>query len=190
VSTFLVTLHVIAVVLVVGPMVVAPFFAGRMIARRSVEGVRSASNAVLAFSLGSVLAALLGALAVGTSDQVSFGTPWVIISMTVYLFVVSLALGYTAPAARRAARIISHLATKPPPLHPVSRETPATPPKPAPLAGSLPPDDDPTTAAMQADIRSKQRIDEIVGRVTGSGLLILAGVVLIVVLMVVKPFGA
>ncbi len=186
----MVTLHVIAVVLVIGPMVVAPFFAGRMIARRSVEGVRAASNAVLAFSLGSVLAALLGVAAVGASDQVTFATPWVIISMTVYLFTVALALGYTAPAARRAARIISHLATKPPTLHPVMRETPISPPKPAPLAGSLPPDDDPTTAAMQADIRAKQRIDEIVGRVTGSGLLILAGVVLMIVLMVVKPFGS
>jgi len=36
----------------------------------------------------------------------------------------------------------------------------------------------------------KQHIDEIASRITGSGLLILFGVVLIVVLMVVKPFGA
>jgi hypothetical protein len=186
----LVTLHVIAVVLVIGPMVVAPFFAGRAIAKRRVENVRAASNAVLVFSLGSVVAAVLGALAVGTSDTVTFGTPWVIISMTVYLFVVALALGYTAPAARRAARNISHLATRPEPVRPAMSETPPTLPKPQPVAASMPPDDDPTVDAIRADMRAKQRIDEIVGRVTGSGLLILAGVVLLVVLMVVRPFGA
>jgi hypothetical protein len=189
VSTFLVTLHVIVVVLVIGPMVAAPFFAGRAIAKRSVDGARAASNAVLAFSLGSLLAALLGALAVGTSDRVSFGTPWVIISMTVYLFVLVLALGYTAPAVRRAARIISHLASRPSPARPAMTEKPPKLPKPAPLAGSLPPDDDPSVAAIQADMRAKQRIDEIVGRVTGTALLTLAGVVLIVILMVVRPFA-
>ena len=66
-------------------------------------------------------------------------------------------------------------------------ETPPTLPKPQPVATSMPPDDDPTVAAIQADMRAKQRIDEIVGRVTGSGLLILAGVVLIVVIALLVP---
>ena len=35
----------------------------------------------------------------------------------------------------------------------------------------------------------RQRIDEIVGRITGSGLIMLLGVVLLVILMTVKPFG-
>jgi hypothetical protein len=191
VGTFLVTIHVVVVVLVTGPMVVAPFFAGRAVARRNAVTAKAAGNALLAFSVGSVIASALGILAVSASDKFKFSTPWVIISVTVYVLVLGLAVGYTAPACRRAARLIqSQARSAAAETRSAINETPPKPPKPAPLAGSLPPDDDPSVAVIQADMRIKQRIDEIVGRITGSGLLVLLGTVLIVVLMVVKPFGA
>jgi hypothetical protein len=193
VGTFLITLHVIVVVLVIGPMVLAPFFAGRAIARRKADSTRAAANALLAFGIGSIVAAGLGALAVAASRRYNFGTPWVTISMTVYVLVLVLAVGYAAPASRKAARMIQDLArTKPPGAATVGAEPPKPPPSPPapPPAGAPSADDaDASTAAMEADLRAKQRIDQIVGRITGSGLLILLGVILLVVLMVVKPFG-
>ena len=184
------TIHLIAVILVIGPMVVAPFYGGRAVARRNAGTARAAGNGVLAFGLGSVVAAAFGVLAVSDSTLYDFGTPWIIISVTVYVLVLTLAVGYTVPACRKAARMIENQAKA---MAAASRkplaETPRKPPKPAPLAGSLPPDDDPSVAAIEADMMHKRRIDEIVGRITGSGLLTLFGVILIVVLMVVKPFG-
>jgi hypothetical protein len=190
VATFLVTLHLIVVVLVTGPMVVAPFFAGRAIARRNVDGARAAGTALLAFGAGSMVAAALGALAVGVSGKYHFGAPWVIISITVYILVLVLALGYAAPASRKAARMIEGLArTKPPEAGTVGPK-PHLAPTSRPLAGAGDADDDGASmTAIEADLRAKQRIDQVVGRITGSALLILLGVVLLVVLMVVKPFG-
>lgn len=188
-STFLVTLHVIVVVLVVGPMVVAPFLAGRAIARHDPNLARVAGNALLTYGFGSLIAAGLGGLAVGASDgKYGFGTPWVIISMTLYVLILVLAVGYTAPASRKAAKMIEALAPARPPGGATSAQTPREPATPPPLAGA-PAADDPGTATIEADLRTKQRIDAIVGRITGSGLLILLGVVLLVILMVVKPFG-
>jgi uncharacterized membrane protein len=191
VGTFLVTIHVIAVVLVIGPMVAAPFYGGRAVARRNPAIARAAGNSLLAFGAASLLASAFGVLAVGNSSQYHFGTPWIIISVTVYVLVLVLAIGYTAPACRKAARLMESLATSAAAANrPRLAEIPPTPPKPQPLAGSLGPDeDDPSVAAIQADLRVKQQIDEIVGRITGSGLLILLGMVLIVVLMVIRPFG-
>jgi len=66
-------------------MVVAPFFAGRAVAKRNPVVARTAGNALLAFGGGSIIAAALGVLAVGQSSKYQFGTPWVIISVTVYV---------------------------------------------------------------------------------------------------------
>jgi uncharacterized membrane protein len=76
--TLLVTLHVLAVVLVIGPMALVPFYAGRAIRRRGAEdsqaaaNVRAAANALLVFGTASVVAAGLGVLAVPGSDRYSF----------------------------------------------------------------------------------------------------------------------
>lgn len=186
-STFLVTLHVIVVVLVMGPLVFTPFVAGRAIARRDVNSARAAGKALLAFGIGSLVAAGLGALAVAIGGQYTFGTPWVIISMTIYVLVLVLALGYAVPASRRAARMIDDLARP----KPADAKIGAKPPGPSTLprlpAGVA--NDAASTTPVDAGLRPKQRIDEIVGRITGSGLLMLLGVVLLVVLMMVKPFG-
>ena len=138
VGTLLVTLHVIVVVLVVGPMVVAPFLAGRAIARHDPNLARVAGNALLTYGFGSLIAAGLGGLAVGASDgKYGFGTPWVIISMTLYVLVLVLAVGYTAPASRKAAKMIEALAPAKPPGGAASARTPpkpATPPAASPDA--------------------------------------------------------
>jgi ABC-type transport system involved in cytochrome c biogenesis permease subunit len=188
VDTLLVTLHVIVVVLVMGPLVFTPFVAGRAIARRDVNGARAAGKALLAFGIGSLVAAGLGALVVGVGGQYTFGTPWVIISMTIYLLVLVLALGYAVPASRRAARMIDELA-RPKPAGPTTSGANSTGTSDLPRLPAGVAKDAASTTPIDAGLRPKQRIDEIVGRITGSGLLMLLGVVLLVVLMVVKPFG-
>lgn len=192
-GTFLVTLHLIVVVLVTGPMVIAPIVAGRAIARRNADAARVAGNVLLACGAGSVLAAGLGALAVGASGRYTFATPWVIISITVYVLVLVLALGYVAPAIRKAAKLIRAL-PKPRPGNvtrlPDDPPRSSAPPSPPPVAPAPSTDDGASLPALEADLRARQRIDELVSRITGAGLLIGLGVVLLVVLMVVKPFGA
>jgi hypothetical protein len=188
VGTFIFTLHVIVVVLVMGPLVLAPFVVGRAIARRDVNNARAASKALLGLGIGSLVAAGLGALNVTVGGQYTFGTPWVVISMTIYALVLVLALGYVVPASSRAVRMIEDLAqTKPPGATTIGAKPPGLPTLPPLPAGVS--KDAASTTAIDAGLRPKQRIDEIVGRITGSGLIMLLGVVLLVILMTVKPFG-
>jgi len=179
VHLFLVTLHLIAVVLMVGPMVAAPFAGHRAIGRRSPDGVRSASTQLVAFGFGTLVAAALGLAALTGTDEYHFRTPWVIISVTLYAFVLLLSYLYTAPALRKAARLViadPHLSS----AEEVDQEVE---PRLTATTADLP-------AATTADLQARARLDRLDGRILGSGLLILAAFVLIVILMVVKPFGS
>ena len=165
-GSFWTTLHVIAVVLVIGPMCAAPFFARRAIVRRSADNVRAATRQLTAFGTAAAVAAALGVIAASTSDRYQLRTPWVIISITLFLLALALVFGYTAPALAKAARMISN-----------ESEDGAD-------------DDEDEAAALGRRDRARTRLDVIGGRIGGSGLLILLDVVAVTVLMVVKPFGS
>lgn len=167
-GTFWTTLHVIAVVLVTGPMVAAPFFARRAISRRNADGVRAAARQLTFFGAAAAVAAAFGVIATLTNDRYHLRTPWVIISITLFLLALTLAFLYTAPALAKAARVIA--------------EGDGDGEDPSELS-----DEDRAADADRAD-RARTRLDVIGGRVGGSGLLILLVFVVITVLMVVKPF--
>jgi uncharacterized membrane protein len=169
---FLVTLHVLAAVLLIGPFALAAFSGNRAIRRHDVDDVRDAARFMARFGIGSLVVALLGVAALSLSDRYSFRTPWVIISITLYLVGMGIATGYTVPAMRRAAAIIEQGVLGRPPGADAGEEAPP-----------------PTLAATATDLAAKERLDNVAGRVVGSGALVLVTVVIITILMVVRPFG-
>jgi F0F1-type ATP synthase assembly protein I len=167
---FLVTLHVLAAVLVMGPFVLAAFAGNRAIRRRNVAETRDAATFMARFGIGTLLVAVLGIGALSLSDRYSFRTPWVIISLTLYVVVMGLATGYTVPAMRRAAHLMEQGAASQP-------------------AGEVDETSPPAASATATDLATKERLDYVAGRVVGSGALVLLIVVLITILMVTRPFG-
>jgi hypothetical protein len=195
VYTFVVTLHVLSAVLIVGPFTLAAFSGHQAVKRYDADDTRDAARWMARFGVGSLLIALLGIGAVQASDKVTFRTPWVIISLTLYVLMMALATGYTVPALRRAARILEEGGLPRPEIPPVSpsyaepdRESDGesdggkgegSQEEPPPLQIS--------TNATELVV--KERLDNIAGRIAGSGGLVLLAAVLITVLMVSKPFG-
>lgn len=171
VRTFVVTLHVLAVVLMAGPFALLPFAGARAIQRRESDSTRLAAMQTGLFGLGTLLAALFGFGAVSTGDKYSFHTPWIIISMTLVALALIIAGVYTVPALRKAADMIEEGVLAP--AVPDPEESPA----PSQLTASA------------AQMIAKERLDAIFGRVAGSGGLILLCIAAVTVLMAAKPFG-
>ena len=162
--------HVLFAVLLIGPLVFAPFAARRAIGRRSADGVRSAANQMAFFGAGSLVVAGLGVLALLASDRYDFGTPWVIISITLYVFALVLIYFYAIPALRKAARMVEE----------------------GVVGGRREMPDDETTQFTPSteDLRTKERLDAISGRIIGAGALVLLVIAAITVLMSARPFGS
>jgi uncharacterized membrane protein len=106
--SFLVTLHVVSAVLLIGPFALAAFAGRRALRRRDADETRAAAVWMARFAVGSILVVLLGFAALGLSHRWAFGTPWVVISVTVYVITIAVATGYTVPALRKAARLLPH----------------------------------------------------------------------------------
>ncbi len=111
-------LHVVGAVFIVGPMAILP-----MTAMRSVRAGQGAQVAVLAkstyiFSLLSLVVALLGFGILGVADQAgsdhptSVSTPWVLISIILYVLAVGLTLLAVVPALRSAAEHLQNPASQ------------------------------------------------------------------------------
>jgi uncharacterized membrane protein len=182
VYTFVVTLHVLSAVLIIGPFGLSAFSGYQAVKRYDADDTRDAARWMARFGAGSVLIALLGAAAVPASDKITMRTPWVIISLTLYVIMMGLATGYTVPALRRAARILEEgVVTRP-------ESTPAvTAPDDGEGEGEkVPP---PAISTTATEMVAKERLDSIAARIAGSGGLVLLAVIVITVLMVTKPFG-
>jgi MFS family permease len=173
VHTFAVTLHVLSAVFVIGPLVFAALGGYRAVRRHDPGNARSAVASLVWFNGGSVLVAVLGLWAVSTSDRVTFRTPWVTISLTLFVIMMGLATGYTMPALRKAARILDEGVLARP-------------------AVTVPDDEGATPAARTAtatELVTKERLDQLAGRIAASGGLVALAAVAITIFMVVKPFG-
>lgn len=168
---FLVTLHVLASILVIGPFALLAFSGWQSIRRHDAARTRTTAVMLARFATGSLLVAVLGMGALGFSTRYSFRSPWVIISLTLYVIVMGVATGYTVPALRRAANILTEGVIGKPAAEAPEEDAPAT------------------LAATATDLATKERLDGIAGRVVGSGALVLLIVCVITVLMVVRPFG-
>jgi uncharacterized membrane protein len=177
---FVVTLHVLAAVLIIGPFALAGFAGHRAIRRNDAEDTRDAARFMARFGIGSLLVALLGVGALAATDRYTFRTPWVIISLTLYVVAMGVATGYTVPAMRRAAALIE-AGRQPEPIE-----------QPAPIAGEGDTAGDaPSQPAgfAAANDATRERLSSIAGRVVGSGALVLLLIAIITILMVVRPFG-
>jgi hypothetical protein len=173
VYTFLVTLHVLGAVLLTGPFLLAAFVGRRAIRLRDADRIRRAARLMAIFAIGSLVVALLGVGTLSLSNRYSFSTPWVIISMTLYVIAMGVATGYTVPALRRASTMVEQGVLDRPPAPPKGDDA-------AP---------EPTLAATATDLAAKERLDNTAGRVAGSGALVLVIMVIITILMVTRPFG-
>jgi uncharacterized membrane protein len=207
VYTFVLTLHVLAAVLIIGPFALAAFSGHRAIRRDDAGDTRDAARFMARFGAGSLLVAVLGIGALASSDRYTFRTPWVIISLTLYVVAMGVATGYTVPAMRKAAALIEASAGRS--AVPVAPVAPVAAEPPAPIAGEGDTDDDAApepagfgsanaradtgadTAAevAAASAATRERLNGIAGRVIGSGALVLVLVALITILMVTRPFG-
>jgi uncharacterized membrane protein len=184
VYTFVVTLHVLSAVLIVGPFTLAAFSGHRAVRRYDADDTRDAARWMARFGVGSLLIALLGIGAVQASDKVTFRTPWVIISLTLYVIMMALATGYTVPALRRAARLLEEGGLRRPEIP--SMSSPDGEPGGADGEEAAPP---PQISTNANELVAKEHLDNIAGRIAGSGGLVLLAAILITVLMVSKPFG-
>ncbi|MGC9667836.1 DUF2269 family protein [Planosporangium sp. 12N6] len=201
--TFLVTLHVLSAVLLAGPFAVAAFLGNRAIRRHDAADTRDAANFMAVFAAGTLVVTGLGIGALSFSHRYSFRTPWVIISLTLYVITMGIATGYTAPAIRRAAGMIDQGVLERPTAAGAVGGPAAGAPGPGGGRGAgaatgagteggaaadvdVPP---PTLTATADDLAAKERLDNLAGRVAGSGALVLVLTAVITVLMVVKPFG-
>jgi uncharacterized membrane protein len=178
VYTFVVTLHVLAAVLLMGPFALAGFWGHRAIQRRDADNTRDAARFMARFGLGSLLVALLGVGALASSTKYTFRTPWVIISLTLYVVAMGIATGYTVPAMRKAAALIEAGAAPPDRPAPVAGE--------GDIEGDAPQEPAGFSAAGEA---ARERINGIAGRVIGSGALVALLIAAITILMVTRPFG-
>jgi uncharacterized membrane protein len=106
VKSFLETLHVIAAVFLIGPLVLVPMSGLRAIRLGHLGMVRTAARQTTLYGLLSLLVFALGAAVVPTSDRYDYGTPWVTISMTLFIVALVLVLGVTAPALTKAASLL------------------------------------------------------------------------------------
>jgi uncharacterized membrane protein len=228
VQTFLNAIHVLAAVLLIGPLVAAPFAGRRAIGRRSADGVRNAANQMAFFGVGSLVVAGLGVVALLASDDYDLGTPWVVISITLYAIALGLVYGYAVPALRRAGRMVADggpgggaagypgggsgggsaggaagdpgdgtaggtgdgAAGGPGDDAADGPGNPGGRPDDGP--GDRPYGEEHTTlvGATPEDLRHKERLDVIAGRIGGAGVLVLLVIAAITLLMSTRPFGS
>ena len=178
-TTFVLTLHVLAAVFLIGPMAIAPMMGMRAIRRHDARGVHEAARTTTLYTLLSLVVAGLGFLltAVG-SDRWSFGDAWIVISTTLYVIALLLGIGVVAPGLTGAARLLDASTTVP--------ATPLTTPT-APDATAETPEPAGTDTAT-IDVEARRKVDAAYGRVAASSGIVALLLLIIVILMVVRPF--
>jgi hypothetical protein len=186
--TFLLLLHVLAAVFLTGPLVIAPMTALRGLRAGDARTVRAATRQTTIYGLASLVVFGLGAAVVPTRPtEYTFSTPWVIISMTLYILAMLVVLLVVIPALNSTANLLT------PGLMPATRDDDSAEPD-----ADKTPDGQPDLyraagstlvplADQEPEVRHK--LDALRGRITaGSG--IVAGLMIVTTaMMVVKPFG-
>jgi uncharacterized membrane protein len=86
--TLLTVLHVLVVVVTVGPAIFLPWLGERALRERDGDRVHQAGRRCMAFNALTLVAALFGALATVTSDRYSFADAWLVIASTLYVVAV------------------------------------------------------------------------------------------------------
>ena len=105
-SVFLVVLHVVSGVFIIGPMAVLPMLGLRALRSRKPSEVTALAKSVKFFSLLSLVVVFLGFAALGMSapkDNFSITSTWVWVSLVAYAIGLALNLVIVVPALRSAA---------------------------------------------------------------------------------------
>jgi uncharacterized membrane protein len=181
---FLLTLHVLAAVFLAGPLVIAPMTGLRALRAGDERGVRDSVRTSWLFGLLSLVIAGLGLLVVPTRPkEYGFGTPWVIISTTLYILVLAGVQLAVVPALRSAAKLLAPepvIAVQPDTAEPGPGDT-ATFASAADTSVLIPP--------SERDPAIRTKLDALRGRIAATSGIVAVLVLVIAILMVTKPFG-
>ncbi|WP_051571391.1 DUF2269 family protein [Cryptosporangium arvum] len=181
-TKFVLTLHVLSAVFLIGPMAIAPMMGMRAIRKHDARGVHEAARTTTLYTLLSLVVAALGFVLIGVSNgRWSFGDAWVTISITLYVIALLLGIGVVAPGLTGAARLLD--ASTPLPATPV---TPMTPVTESDTAVETPEPAGTDTATI--DVETRRKVDAAYGRVAASSGIVALLLIIIVIFMVVRPF--
>lgn len=98
-------LHLLAAVFIVGPMAILPMTGMRAVRAGDGRQVSTLAKSTLVFTLLSLLALIFGFGAMGTSKyDLSVSTPWILISLVLYVIAFLLSIAVVWPTLRRAGR--------------------------------------------------------------------------------------
>jgi uncharacterized membrane protein len=115
-ETLVNVLHVVGAVFIVGPMAILPMSAMRAIRARNASQVGLLAKSTNLFSLLSLVVVVLGFALVGLTDpkeELSMTTPWILISVILYVVAIALSLALVVPTLRRAAADLESAAAAP-----------------------------------------------------------------------------
>ncbi|WP_137123425.1 DUF2269 family protein [Segeticoccus rhizosphaerae] len=104
-ETALNVLHVLTAVFIIGPMAILPMTAMQALRSGHETHVIALARSTAILSWASLLVAVLGFGVLGMSDpkyDLSVTTPWVLISLVLYLLALAVSLLVVAPTLRRA----------------------------------------------------------------------------------------
>lgn len=111
-ETVLNVLHVLTAVFIVGPMAVLPMTAMRAVRAGDGAQVQVLARSTFIFGLASILVVVLGFGVMGMSKHpISITTPWILISLILWIVALALTLLAVVPALRSAGE---HLASADP----------------------------------------------------------------------------
>ena len=118
-SKMLIVLHVVGSVFIVGPMAILPMSAMRALHASNASQLVTHAKSTYLLSLLSLIVAVLGFGVMGASrPDLTFTTPWILASVSLYAVALLLSLVLVVPAMRRASAQLE-----------VSSSSPSTSPK-------------------------------------------------------------
>jgi uncharacterized membrane protein len=190
VVTFVLTLHVLSAVLILGPLATSPWHGLRAIRQHDARGTRDSGRSELLYTLLSLVVLGTGLLRVVVDDgEPNLGDVWVTISITLYVIVFVVGLAVVGPNLTRAATLLDGAESAPAqPLH----STPGGPTPGDPTLGGTEPEAPVTepagTDTATLDVDHRRKLDTATGRITAGGGLTSLLVIVLVILSVTQPF--
>lgn len=100
-------LHVVTAVFIVGPMAILPMTGMRAIRAGNAGQVLTLAKSTFVLSLASLAVVIFGFGAMGLADErfnLSVTTPWILISIVLYIIALIISLAMVVPIMRRAGR--------------------------------------------------------------------------------------
>jgi uncharacterized membrane protein len=180
--TFWLILHVIAAVMLTGPLVLAPMMGLRALRERDESLLKNAGRIATQFALLSLITLGLGLIVVASSKRTDFSTPWIVISITLFLIALALALFISAPALNKSAHMIEADAEQ-------ERKEQAE--AQSPTARQQDPDElrKITDARVMAHSAAREQLQDQRGKIVAASGTTAVLLIVVTILMVTQPFG-